>query len=181
MRRRMAEAAQVAWSTFPYRFDRLSVRLRHGTSTSREVVLPSTLQAQYGPRPAHLNDRSVSDEQRRLGVTALIAMGVAFLVVVGVVVLVVVLVLRARRRRPPPGGAGSWPPSQYPPPQYPPPPSPPPQCPPPQSPPPQYPPPQYPPPNYPPPQPYPPPNYPPPGGPAGRPGGWAPPPPPPRR
>ena len=106
--RRMAEASRLAWTTFPYRFDRMRVVLHHGGSTSRQVLPATDLQAQYGPRPAHLDDRSVSDEQRRIGLWGAVMIAAALLVVVGVAVLVVVLVRRSRRRRPPGWDSGPW-------------------------------------------------------------------------
>ena len=114
--RRTAEVGRLAWTTFPYRFDRMQVSLEHGTATSRQVLRASDLQAQHGPRPAHLSDRSVSDEERRLAVWFAVGFWIAFLVFSGVVVLVAVLVVRSRRRRPPGPGAGGWqPPPGYPP------------------------------------------------------------------
>ncbi len=147
-------AAEITWTTFPRRFDRLEVTV----GSDQQSGSYQDLAQFFGPRNPQLDAQTIGGD---FGGT-LIGVGVGILVVIiAVVVLVVLLVRRSSRRR---RQAGQPPPGAYPPPGYPPPGQAPPGYPPPGYPPPGNPPPPggYPPPGQP-PQGYPPQGYPPPG------------------
>jgi hypothetical protein len=140
------EAARITWTTFPRRFE--SLELHIGGVIQR--LDRTQLTQMFGPRPAHLDDKALGDDIRRLGVGLLIALAAGFVLCVGLIVLIVVLVRRSSKRKrmqqppwgggpgygyppppygqpPQPGYGQQWPPQQQPPPGWqPPPPQPPP-------------------------------------------------------
>jgi hypothetical protein len=109
------EAAHTAWTTFPRRFE--SLELRIGGVIQR--LDRTQLTQMFGPRPAHLDDKALGDDIRRLGVGLLIALAAGFVLCVGLIVLIVVLVRRSSKRKrmqqPPWGGGPGY---GYPPPPY---------------------------------------------------------------
>jgi hypothetical protein len=126
------EAARLAWTTFPRRFERLELRIGSGSRTLDRTELTQM----FGPRPADLDDKALEDDIRKLGVGILIALAAGFVLCVGLIVLIIVLVRRSSKRKrmqqPPWGGPGygypppygqPWPPQQTPPGWQPPPPS----------------------------------------------------------
>ncbi|MBV9921315.1 MAG: hypothetical protein JOY78_10755 [Pseudonocardia sp.] len=149
------EAARIAWTTFPRRFESL---LLHIGGVSMRLDRTQLTQM-FGPRPARLDDKALGDDIRRLGVGLVISLAAGLVLCVGLIVLIIVLVRRSSKRKrsqqPPWGGGpgygypqppygappqpgqwpprpGQWPPQQQAPPGW--------QQPPPQQPPPQQPP-----------------------------------------
>jgi hypothetical protein len=122
-------AAEVVWKEFPFRFDRLDVRV---TPEAPSSYGREELAGLFGERPGGLDDKSLGESLRDTGIVVLIVVGVAFLGFMALVILTIVLVIRSRRKRraqmPPtqwgPPGAGQWGPpgsGQAPPPPPPPP------------------------------------------------------------
>jgi len=105
------EAARVIWTTFPFRFDQIEVKVG-GTPT--RVFFPVDLQRQFGPRPAGYDDHTIKSDVVHSARTIGLVVGVLGLIVVAGVVLTIVLVVRHRRKRPPqpwygPPGQPGWP------------------------------------------------------------------------
>jgi hypothetical protein len=88
-------AAQIAWETFPRRFNRLLLDIDGQTvSLSRDE-----LQQQFGPRPARLDRKALEDDVRNLGIGVLIALAVGFVLCVGLIILIIVLVRRSGKKK----------------------------------------------------------------------------------
>jgi hypothetical protein len=101
-------AAAVVWSTLPYRFQRLGLVHRSsaclgplcGTSSKGRTVSYAEMQAAFGARPPHLDDKQLSAEVHKTGMTALAVIGVIGLVVVSGAIVTVVILVRRRRAHP---------------------------------------------------------------------------------
>jgi hypothetical protein len=105
------EAARVIWTTFPFRFDQIEVKV--GSSPVR-VFFPVDLERQFGPRPAGYDDHTIKYDVVHSARTIGLIVGIAGLIVVAGVVLTIVVVVRHRRMRPPqpwygPPGQPGWP------------------------------------------------------------------------
>jgi hypothetical protein len=88
------KAAEIAWKTFPRRFESLQLDIG-GT-----VVLDrSQLEAEFGPRPAGLDDKALEDDVRNIGIGVLIALGIGFFLCVGLIILIIVLVRRSGKKK----------------------------------------------------------------------------------
>jgi hypothetical protein len=115
--------AEVVWTEFPFRFDRLNVFV---TSAAPRSYSRADLEARFGARPPGLDDKSLEDSLRRTGIAVLIVLAVAFVGFLVIVVVTIVLVVRAQRKRraqiqtgpwiPPPGPPGAGGPPFAPPP-----------------------------------------------------------------
>ncbi|MBA3302664.1 MAG: hypothetical protein H0U26_02185 [Acidimicrobiia bacterium] len=125
-------AAEIAWTEFPRRFDTLTVELNGGSRAFDR----QELEAQFGPRPAGLDDKELEDDVRNISVGLIIALVAGAVLCLGLIILVVVLVRRSGRKKrerfaaaypgygqaggyPPPGGGYGGPPPAAPPQQPP--------------------------------------------------------------
>jgi hypothetical protein len=97
--------AGVVWREFPFRFDRLDVFV---TSVPARSYSREELVGRFGPRPAHLDQRSLEDSIRRTGLVVAVAVAVAFFGFLAIVIVTVVLVVRSQRKRRAPLQTGPW-------------------------------------------------------------------------
>lgn len=103
------QAASVVWTTFPLRFDFLQVELLGPFEQYTTTYTYGELAEIFGPRPANLDDKELSDDVVRAGLGIAIVLAVGGIVFLAGVVLAIVMGVRTSRRRqsvtPPP-----WPP-----------------------------------------------------------------------
>jgi hypothetical protein len=89
------QAAQVAWTTFPRRFERLQLNIG-GQSVTLER---QELEQRFGPRDPDLDDKELEDDIRNLGIGVLIALAVGLVLCVGLIILIIVLVRRSGKKK----------------------------------------------------------------------------------
>ncbi len=89
------EAAQVVWTKFPRRVDAVVVNI----DGNEQRYTRSEMTNRFGPRPARLDDKSIADDVRSIGIGVIIALAIGGLVCVGLIVLIVLLVRNSRRKR----------------------------------------------------------------------------------
>ena len=98
------DAARIVWQALPLRFDYVTVE---GVRFTRQ-----DLEQRYGPRPAGLDDRTISDELARAGhqvVVAAVAGALGLVVAAGVIGFVAWTVRRRRAQAFPPGWSAPLP------------------------------------------------------------------------
>ena len=100
-------AAEIVWREFDRRVDAVEVDV----GAAADAFGRDELERRFGPRPAGLDDESLGDDVRRIGIGVVIALAVGGLLCAGLVILIVVLLVRSRRKRgPPPYPPGYGPP-----------------------------------------------------------------------
>jgi len=88
------EAARVAWTTLPVRFDQLVVALGDRTT----AFSYEELSRRFGPRDGSLDGRQVDDEVVESGLKLMLLLSAGAMASVGAVVAIALLAVRAGRR-----------------------------------------------------------------------------------
>ncbi len=91
-------AAEIVWLEFDRQVDAVEVDV----GAAADAFSRADLERRFGPRPAGLDDESLGDDLRRIGLWVVVALAAGALLCAGLVILVVVLLVRSRRRRGPP-------------------------------------------------------------------------------
>ena len=89
------KAAEIAWTTFPRRFELL--RLDIGGRPSSRTARSSSRSSGHATRG--LDDKALEDDIRNLGIGVLIALAVGFVLCVGLIILIIVLVRRSGKKK----------------------------------------------------------------------------------
>jgi hypothetical protein len=89
------KAAEIAWTTFPRRFELLRLDIGGQSVTLNRAQL----EQEFGARDPDLDDKELEDDVRNLGIGLLIALAVGFVLCVGLIILIIVLVRRSGKKK----------------------------------------------------------------------------------
>ena len=89
------KAAEIAWTTFPRRFQLLRLDINGQSVTLNRAQL----EQEFGARDPDLDDKELEDDIRYLGIGLRLALAVGFVLCVGLIILIIVLVRRSGKKK----------------------------------------------------------------------------------